>query len=156
MLKNILGKKSSKENSGDKAHKELIEKIAKMNLTEMRAYVRDSITALPVTEDGLNEVLRKLIDVDAVTKKRYINPDDDDSKKKKAFDIIILAVSSKKITMKTIELIQQFLEVYNDIIDEYDKTHKDIYKSRITNALSQGILIIDELTKIKRKMRILE
>jgi len=154
MLKNILGRNKN-DSKADKAHDELIEKISNMNLTDMRAYVRDKLSNLPITEDGLNEVMLKLINEDKTTKKRYINDDDMDSKKKKAFDLVILVSSSKKLTVKTVELIQQFLHLYEPMINEYDKKNKDIYKSRLTDSLEKGINMMNQLAILKNKMNIL-
>ena len=43
MFGNILGKKKSEVSSEDKNHADLVQKISKMKLTDMRAYINNKI-----------------------------------------------------------------------------------------------------------------
>ena len=154
MFGNILGK-SEQESGKENAHKEIMQKVSKMNLTDMRAYVNNKVKDFEITEDGLIVVLRRLILEDEHTSKRYIQSDDMDSKIKKAFDLVITIGSNKKISIAAIELIQQFTEVYAEIIANYDKEHKDIYSSRFKDTINKGIKLVGQMTALERKMGVL-
>jgi hypothetical protein len=84
MFTKMFGKKAQgQEEYTDSALKE---KISKMNLTEMRSYVKNSIKDFEVSAEGINEVINKLISFDNNRQTYYIKNDDMDVKKKKAFD----------------------------------------------------------------------
>lgn len=154
MLGKILGRKK-KESNGDKSHEELVQKIAKMNLTDMRNYVNAKQKDLEIDEDGLCEVMRRLLSKDSDSK-RFIESDAMDSKIKKAFELVLVVAASKKITVVAIELIQEFIEQYLDIIKKYDSDNKEIYESRLKDAVSNATNIIVEITEIKKKMGVLK
>jgi hypothetical protein len=99
--------------------------------------------------------LTKLTNVDDKSKK-YIEVGDQDSKIKKAFDLVLLIAKSKKITVVAVELMKKFLDTYSDIIQAYDKQNKDIYVSRIKDAIQSSITMIDKETNLKNKMNILK
>jgi hypothetical protein len=155
MFSNILGRKKEDISEEDADHAELIAKISKMNLTEMRTYIKDRIPDFSSDEDGINAVLNRLISQDSKTKERYIKRDDMDSKKKKAFDLVLAIAEHKKINLVTIELIQKFIEVYREIISDYDKEHKEIYESRFVDAIKNALININEKAALKNKMDLL-
>ncbi|MBA1433292.1 MAG: hypothetical protein FAF04_06835 [Epsilonproteobacteria bacterium] len=152
MFKSILG---SKKEDTSQENAVLVEKISKMNLTEMRSYIKNKIQDFQVSEDGLNEVMRRLTQEDANNKQYYLKADDMDSKKKKAFDLVLAIAQSKKITLVTVELIQKFTEVYKDIIEAYDKEYKEIYASRFADAINAALAGIDQKVELKNKMNVL-
>jgi hypothetical protein len=155
MFRAILKRKKEDVSDDGSNHAELVSKISKMNLTEMRSYIKNRIKDFHVTEDGLVEVMNRLVQVDEKTKKYYLKSDDMDSKKKKAFDLILAIVENKRINIKTVELIQKFMEIYKDIIAEYDKEYKEIYSSRLIDAVHLALLNINEKAALKNKMNIL-
>jgi hypothetical protein len=155
MFSKILGKKKETSSEEDKLHAELIEKISKMNLTEMRSYVNNKLTALPLCEDGLSAVVSRLAEPDKQTQKMYLQLDDMDTKKRKAFELILLISRSQKITFKTVDLIQKFIEANTELIQKYDKDHKEIYFSRFEDAIELALKNINEMTALKAKMDIL-
>jgi len=151
MFGNILGK-SEEESGEENNHKEIAEKVTKMNLTQMRTYVNNKLKEFEVCEDGLVVVMRRLVLEDEHTSKRYLQEDDMDSKIKKAFDLVITIGSNKKISITAIELIQQFTEVYADIIAKYDTDYKEIYASRFKDTIQNAVNLVGEVTKIEREM----
>jgi Ni,Fe-hydrogenase III component G len=155
MFKSILGRKKDDKNEENAIDTALVEKISKMNLTEMRSYIKNNIQDFDVSEDGLNEVLRRLITEDEKSKKYYLKADDMDSKKKKAFDLIIVIVQNKKINLVTVELIQKFVALYSDIIEQYDREHKEIYGSRFVDAVNLALANINKKVALQKKMNIL-
>ena len=155
MFSKILGKKKETTSKADQEKAQLLEKISNMNITEMRSYVNNRIEAFPIDEDGLTAVIERLITINEKTKLYYIKADDVDSKKKKAFDLVLLASKSKKITFATVEKIQEFLEIYKDIITEFDTEYKEIYGSRFNDAITLALSNIDKITELKNKMNIL-
>jgi len=155
MFGKILGKKKSEVSSQDKAHNEMVERVSKMTLTDMRAYVKNKILDFEVDEDGLVEILRRLTTRNSETNKRYIEIDDMDSKKKKGFDLIISIASHSKITVVAVELIQEFILLYEDVIKKFDRDNKQIYESKLKDALSKAIGNISEMAELKRKMTVL-
>jgi len=156
MLSKLLGKKQTKKESQDDVQHELIvQKISKMNLTDMRAYINNKMLNFEVCEDGLVEVLQRLTTKNSETSKRYIEIDDMDSKIKKGFDLVISIASHVKITVVAVEQIQEFIELYGDIITKYDRDHKQIYESRLKDSLSKAISNVGEMTELKRKMSVL-
>ncbi len=152
MFGSILGKKKE---SSEKENRELIDKIAKMNLTEMRQYVNNKLGDLEVSEDGLNAILKKLIEKDAKTG-FYLKKDDMDSKKKKAFDLVLSMAQNRKINVLTVEYIQKFAETYIDLIRAYDKEYKEIYESRFQNIIDVALANIAKRLKLKNKMDVLQ
>lgn len=155
MFGNILGKKKGEISSEDKAHAEMVKKISKMNLTDMRAYIKNKMLGFEVDEDGLVEVLRRLTTRHSETLKRYIEIDDMDSKIKKGFDLVISIASHAKITVVAVELIQEFITLYDDVIKKFDKENKQIYESKLKDALQMAINNISEMADLKRKMNVL-
>ena len=154
MFSSILGKKEETSDS-DSKYEEVFQKISKMNLTEMRSYVNNKIKDFEVTKEGLLAVMKRLVMEDENTSKRYIKDDDMDSKIKKAFELVLIVSTNKKICIAAIELIQQFTEVYADIIAKYDQEHKQIYSSRFKDSIENAVNLVGEVTKIERKMGVL-
>ena len=155
MFSGILGRKKEEISEENAEHTALVEKISKMNLTEMRSYIKNKIQDLDVSEDGLNIVMRRLIEKDTKSKKYYLKVDDMDSKKKKAFDLVLSIAQNKKVNLTTIELIQKFMEIYKTIIIEYDKKHKEIYSSRFLDAVNSALASINHKVTLNNKMNIL-
>jgi len=155
MFGNILGRKKEDINKEDIAYTQMLTKISKMNLTEMRSYVKNNIKDFKVSEDGLVEVMSRLIVEDTNTKQYYIKDDDMDSKKKKAFDLVLAIAENKKINLVTIELIQKFIEIYKDMIHAYDKEHKDIYISRFMESIKYALMSIEGKAAFENKMELL-
>jgi hypothetical protein len=143
MFSKILGKK-------EKSNSEVSSKIAKMNLTDMRAYVRGADT----TEDGLIEIMNKLLRRDA-NSKRYTEIGDNDSKIKKMFDVVILVAEHKKITVKAVEQIEEFINLYMDIIKKYDEDNKQIYSSKLKDAINKAINHVNAMAKLNKKLKVL-
>ncbi len=155
MFKGILGKKKEDNSEESAVDVALVEKISKMNLTEMRSYIKNNIKDFEVSEEGLNVVMQRLTTEDEKSKKYYLKADDMDSKKKKAFDLIIAISQNKKINFVTVELIQKFVEIYSDIIEQYDTEHKEIYSSRFVDAVNVALANIDKKVVLQNKMNIL-
>ena len=153
MFGKILGK-NKKEADKNQEHSKIVEKISKMNISDMRVYVNNKLTGFEICEDGLNEVMRKLLLKDDKGQ-RFIEMDAMDSKKKKAFDLVLIVASSKKITIITIELIQEFMKQYIDIIDKFDKENKQIYTSKFKDGLTKAMSTISAMTEVNRKNIIL-
>jgi len=155
MFSKILGRKKEDIGSEDPEHRALVEKISTMNLTEMRSYVNDKIKEFALTEDGLVEVMNRLILEDKKTKELYIKSDDMDSKKKKAFDLVLSIAKNKKISLVAIEQIQKFIIVYKDIIEKYDQDNKEIYASRFVDVIKFALASIAQKAALKNKMDLL-
>ena len=152
----MFGKFFGKKNSTSLNDKEIAVKIANMSITDMRSYINNKISSLPLSEAGLNAVMEKLTSVNETTSKRFIEIDDMDTKIKKAFDLLLLIGKNKKVSMRTIELIQKFVELYADIITKYDTEKKEIYNSRFNDLIKNLIIKIDGAVALKNKMDLLE
>ena len=148
MLSKILGSKGSTTSEEDSLHDELVQKISKMNLTEMRSYVKNNILDLPVSEYGIIEVMNRLTLENEESSQRYIKADDMDSKKKKAMDLVISILEHKMLTIKAIEKTKNFVDIYAQIIVDYDQDNKQIYYSKLKNT------IINSISRIEAKMDI--
>jgi hypothetical protein len=148
MFSKILGKK---ENTTVNENL-LEEKIAKMNLTEMRSFVNNKEE---ISEEGLIEVLKRLITPHEETSKRYIEIDDMDVKKRKGFELVLTIASHKKITIVAVELIQEFIALYDDVIKKFDQDNKQIYEMKLNESIEKALFNIDEMTNLKRKMDLL-
>lgn len=151
MFSKLLGKKKGEESSQDS---KLVEKIAKMDLIEMRTFVNGKLTEFEVNEFGLHEIIKKLVSKNTDTQKYYINTDDMDSKKKKAFDLLILILGHKKVSVLVVEYAQKFLEVYEEMIEKYDKDNKQIYDKKIKDVLNSAVAMIDLKADIDEKIRV--
>ncbi len=153
MIASKLGKK--KGNSDSKIDKELIQKISNMNLTDMKVYINDRLSNFVVSGDGLNEIIKKLLVVNEKTSKRYIEADDMDSKKKKGFDLVLAILTNKKVTFTAIEQAEQFIHIYKEIIENYDKTYKDIYLSRLKDAIETAVANISLKAEINNRLKVI-
>ncbi len=156
MFSKILGKKENSATQTQGASTELTQRISSMNLTEMRAYINNKIPDLEVSEEGLIEILKKLVYPDKKTSKRYIEIDDMQSKVKKGLDLIVSIAKHKKITVVAIELIQEYIQVSEDIIQKYDQEHKEIYASRLKDALGNAVNVVNARSNLKTKMDVLQ
>ena len=156
MFSKILGKKESGTTQTKGANFDIGQKISTMNLTEMRAYINNKIPDLEVSEEGLIEILKKLVYPNKKTSKRYIEVDDMDSKIKKGLDLILSIAKHKKITVVAIELIQEYMQVSEDVIQKYDKEHKEIYESRFKDALGSAVSVVNARSNLKTKMDVLQ
>jgi len=150
MFGNILGKK--KEDVGIDDNADIALKVSKMNLTEMRSYVNNKINDFEITQSGLVEVMKKLTVADETT---YLQIDDMDSKKKKGFDLVLMIANSKHISAEAIELLQEFIVVYHDLILKYDTEYKEIYASRFSDALEKSIDNVNKYSELQRKSNVL-
>jgi len=155
MFGNILGRKKDDTSHEDKADQEVEAKISKMNLTDMRAYLKNGIKGFEPCEDGLISIMNKLLTKNEDTLKRYIEIDDMDSKKKKGFELVITISEHKKITVRTIEQIQEFIEFYKDIIEKFDTDNKQIYASKLKDAIQKGVMTVEMMTEVNRKAKVL-
>jgi hypothetical protein len=151
MFKKFLNKSQPQD---DKSA-QIREKVSRMNITEMRTYTNNKLKDFEICSEGLAEVMKRLIDEDESTSKRYIQDDDMDSKKKKAFDLVISVASSKKVTIEAVELIQDFTIVYASIIAKYDHDHKEIYSSRFKDALAKALVLVEKMNKFNHKRGVL-
>lgn len=142
-----------KKDTKDSKTKELQEKIAKMNLTEMRSFVNKKDE---ITQQGLLEVIQRLLTQHGDSSKRFLEVDDADVKIKKAFDLVIMIAKSKKITIETVEMISNFIELYADLIEKYDKQNKDIYKNKLKDALALALANMEKITELKRKSAVID
>lgn len=156
MFGKIMGKLKGKEDNSSKSNAELIDKISKMNLTEMRAYVKNKMENFEVSEEGLVEVLRKLTTLHSSTDKRFIELDDMDSKIKNAFELVLAVSEDKRINIDAVELMQEFLKMYSDVILKYDTANKQIYGSRLKDAIEKGISSVSIRADFTRKQNVLK
>lgn len=153
VFSNILGNvKGSKE---DSKNIKILEKIEKMDLGDMRLYVNSKLKEYEVNEFGLSEVLKKLTFKNENTSNYYLKDDDMDSKKKKVFDLIILILSNKKISIYGLEIAQKFLETYDEIIKKYDVENQEIYFKKIKDSISKAADKINFKSDVADKMRTL-
>ncbi len=150
MFGNILGKKKEDVSIDDNA--DIALKVSKMNLTEMRSYVNNKINDFEITQSGLVEVMKKLT---AADEKTYLQIDDMDSKKKKGFDLVLMIANSKHISAEAVELLQEFIVVYHDLILKYDTEYKEIYASRFSDALEKSIDNVNKYSELQRKSNVL-
>ncbi len=155
MFSNMLGKIGISTNDEEKMHNELVERISRMNLTDMRSYINNRISDLPVSEDGLKEILKRLLEVDEKTDKRYIDIEDMDSKIRKGLDLIINILANKKITIEAIEVAIELFEASKEIIEKYDNDNKQIYHSKIRDSLNKAIETMNMKSEIQRKMGVI-
>ncbi len=153
MFGKLLGKNKEETKENDQ-HSVIVEKVSKMNLTDMKMYVNNKLTDFKICEDGVNEVMRKLISKDA-KEKRFIESDAMDSKIKKAFDLVILIGTTKYLTVVTLELIQNFSNLYKDIILKFDKDNMQIYESKLKDSLTNAIAIVQTMSEMQKKMKVL-
>lgn len=153
MFGKLLGKNKEETKENDQ-HEIIVEKVSKMNLSDMKMYVKNKLTGFGICEDGINEVMRKLISIDA-KEKRFIESDAMDTKIKKAFDLVILIGTTKHLTIVTLELLQDFSNLYKDIILKFDKDNKQIYESKLKDNLVNAIATVETMSEMQKKMNVL-
>jgi Ni,Fe-hydrogenase III component G len=155
MFSKVLGKNKSKQSEESEKLIQAREKIANMNLTEMRTYVNNKISTFEVSSVGLLAIMNKLTLTDTSTKKLYISNDDMDSKKKKAFELVLIIAKNKKLDVTVVQTIQNFTQVYAELIAKFDKDHKEIYASRFRDILKQAVIGFASLAEDQSKMKVL-
>ena len=155
MFSKIMGKKKEGDTQESKILNEVSKKIEPMNLTEMRTYVNNKILNFEVSTVGLFAIMNKLTLADASTGRYYLVESDMDVKKKKAFDLVLMIAESKKIDLKVLESIQNFVEVYAHLIAKFDNDNKQIYASRFKDMLEQAIKGFTNIAKEQNKMNVL-
>ncbi|EQB40235.1 hypothetical protein M947_02555 [Sulfurimonas hongkongensis] len=155
MFSNMLGKMGISTNDKEKMHNELVERISRMNLTDMRSYINNRIPDLPVSADGLQEVLKRLLEVDEKSQKRYIDIEDMDSKIRKGLDLILSILANKKLSIEAIEVAIELFEVSKEMIIKYDIDNKQIYYSKIRESLNKAIEDMNKKSEIQRKMSVI-
>ena len=155
MFSKIMGKKKEGDTQESKVLKEVSKKIEPMNLTEMRTYVNNKILNFEVSTVGLFAIMNKLTLADTSTSKYYLLESDMDVKKKKAFDLVLMIAKSKKIDLQVLESIQNFVEVYAQLIAKFDNDNKQIYASRFKDILEQAIKGFANIAKEQNKMNVL-
>ena len=146
MLRKILGKKKKGEEE-EQFDPALVEKIAKMDLISMRLFIKSE----EIDVDGIILVMQRLITPNEKGL-YYLKDDDMDTKKKKAFDLVLLICESKKISSKTLEMVQKFIEVYEKLIRAYDTQHKEIYINRFKKGVEGALINLQTLTHIHTKL----
>jgi len=152
MFGKILGKNKLESN---KKNNVIVEKISKMNLSDMRVYVNNKLNNFEVCEEGLTEVMKVLVSKDTKDR-RFIESDAMESKIKKAFDLVIIVAKSKKMSIDTTELIQTFIELYSDIIQRFDNDNKQIYSSKLKDSVNTSLATLQTMNNLKKKMNILD
>lgn len=153
MFERLLGK-SDEEIKEDKEHEVITHRVEKMNLVDMKAYVNNRMTGFDICTDGLTEVMKKINSKDD-DEKRFVESDAMDAKKKKAFDLVIMIASNKLLSVVAIELIQEFIELYEDIILQYDTDYKEIYAEKLKKALSNAIATVEAKAALNNKMKVI-
>ena len=154
MLSKIFGKKDAK-NAEDEHLKELKERIARMNLSELTLYVKGKIEGFEPSEEGLVEVLKRL--TSKINDERYFLDDsDDDSKLKKGFELVLLCAKSNRVTLKAMELIAEFANLYAKLIKTYDRKYKEIYEERMKKAIENASEIIEAKVALQNKMNMID
>ncbi len=125
-----------------------------MDLVEMRIYINEKLDDFEVDDFGLHEVVKKLINMNEQSSKYFLQENDLDSKKKKAFELLLLILQHKKTSIAVIESTQEFLDVYDKLIKQYDKDNKDIYESKIKKLMSLAVDRINKQTNIINVMEV--
>jgi len=152
MFNDILNKKEQQQ---DKQCNEIKIKISKMNLSEMRLYVNDNLKNYAISECGLKEIMSRLISKTEASK-RFIESDAMDSKIKKAFELVLLVGKSKKMSVATTKLIEEFIKLYNDLIIKFDVENKQIYESKLKKCLVTAIDNVTKMANYKNKSDLLD
>jgi NCAIR mutase (PurE)-related protein len=154
MFSKILGRSKSDENNIDRDYAQIVQRISKMNLTDMRAYLKNTMSGFESSEDGLSEIMKHFLTRNDKNK-RYVEIGDNDAKIKKVFDIVLLIATHKRITVSVVEQIQKFIEEYSDIIKKYDTDNKQIYASKLKDGLELAIDTINKMAEYNKKAKVL-
>ena len=155
MFDSLFGKNKDTDKESEDDLAQIVDRVSKMNLSEMRSYVNNKVTNLAISEDGILEVMKKLTNIDEKNSKRYLQADDMDSKKKKGFDLVILICKNIHMNVEIVELLQEFTAVYEDLINAYDSEHKEIYTSRFTDSIGLAIDNVNKHSELNRKTNVL-
>jgi hypothetical protein len=146
MLKKLFSFKERKK-------KLLREQIFKMSLSQKIFYANNKLKDIPITREGLVEVLDSLIAEDKKTKQRYLKLYDDNEKKQKVFDLVLYLSNHTMLTPESVELLKTFPLVYESVIIMYDQQTKQKYALAFEKAINNFKININykELaTKISR------
>lgn len=152
MFNKLLGKNKTENDDKDN---EIVQRVSKMDLNDMRTYVNNRVTDFKICEDGLIEVMKRLNTPNEKTDKKFIEDDAMDVKKKKAFDLVILISNSKKITVRAVELIQEFTVLYNEMILQFDQDNKQTYESKLKKSIDNAVVTISGVSAYQEKMEFL-
>jgi len=154
MFSKILGRSKEDESNIDKDYAQIVQRVSKMNLTDMRAYLKNTMSGFESSEDGLSEIMKRFLSRDD-KEKRYVEIGDNDAKIKKVFDVVLLIATHKRVTVSVVEQIQEFIENYDDIIKKYDTDNKQIYASKLRDGLALAIDTINKMSEYNKKAKVL-
>ncbi|ADN08649.1 hypothetical protein Saut_0600 [Sulfurimonas autotrophica DSM 16294] len=130
MLKKLFNKQVKKLQDC-KQEKEILTKVAKMDIYDMHNYLKDGNTC----EIGIDAIIKKILQKDTKENRRFVEIYDAKYKVGKCFDLILNILEYNNITKKTLSLIDDFLFLYSDLIREYDEKYEDKYQEKLKNAL---------------------
>lgn len=152
MLNKLFGKKEDVDL--ENKHSELAEHISKMGMAELRSLLLGQIERFKVDENTIIEILKRLTHEEH--EKRFIEKDDNDIKLRKAFELVITAANSKKMSVEAVELIQKFITMYKDIIEDYDTRNQQIYMHKLTKAIELSIAMVEQISGFINKMAVIK
>jgi hypothetical protein len=151
MFKNRLFNRNKQSDSA------LNQEMRDWTLTDLQAYIRGQNPVHTLDEKGLVEVIRKVTSKEKPTKaypegKRFVEAGDNDIRIKKLFDLMLSICTSPKLSVEALEQIETFHSLYWDIIEAYDKRHKQIYGDRLKDHTLKAVATVETKTHLQNKM----
>jgi len=130
MLKKLFNKQVKKMKDC-KNEKEILSRVAKMDIYDMHNYLEEENSC----ELGIDAIIEKMLKKDTVKNRRFVEIYDAKYKVAKCFNLIILILEHNNVTQKTLSFIDKFLFLYSDVIREYDEKYEEKYQQKLKNAL---------------------
>ena len=136
------------------------QELSGWTLSDMQLYVRGQNSRFPLSEDGLLDILERLMSLQKNQKgfpqgRRYVEPCDNDTKIKKMFDLVLAIGNSPKLSAATFERMGAFMQAYDDLIVAYDRAHKQIYGERLKKQLRLSAALLEKKSQLQHRLDLL-
>jgi len=130
MLKKLFQKQKNKYDES-KYLKEILNRVEKMDIYDMHYYLWEDNSC----EIGIDAIIQKILQKDTKENRRFVEIYDAKYKIGRSFELFLKILEHKNITQKTLDLVDEFLFLFADVIREYDEKYDDTYGEKLKNAL---------------------
>lgn len=131
-----------------------------LSLTDLRRYINGEDPTHPPSEAMLIDVLKHVMNRETPSEafpqgKRCVDTNDNDVRIKKLLDLGLSIARSKKVGVESLAMLLEFIDMYDDIIEDYDTRHKEIYKTRFLEQVKSAITTVETKMHLHDKFQLL-
>ena len=133
--------------------------VASWNLTDIKTYLQNKNPDFPMNAMGVETILNRFTtrakpDKKYVEGKRMVDIDDNDIRVKKAFDIILLLSKNTLLQMQSVEKMERFRILHEDVIEKFDKQNAQTYSHKLKEAIANAIILVEAKKGIENSLNV--